>query len=159
MINYFFQFISCFSSILSVNVLIKEKSEIAFKGYLIIKGNSLDRQIMTNWQTWLCPHAIILSVVCSLLSSWMSSWFPAVPLVRGMQFILKALLASNWDAADGWCCSSKIKLASPAICQTTHTLKQTRKQQQIKLNLTRTQPSALSNLWLCLYLHIHCPHL
>lgn len=59
------------------------------------------------------PHSVIVSVACLLLPSWKSSHSPIVPLVRGIQFVSKALLASYWDHSAGRRCSSKIKPASP----------------------------------------------
>lgn len=38
------------------------------------------------------PHSVIVSVACLLLPSWKSSHSPIVPLVRGIQFVSKALL-------------------------------------------------------------------
>lgn len=120
--------------IISVDILLKEKKvKLTCFSYLIITGNNIDHDKLTKmYFNMFSPRAIILSVVCPLLSSWKSSCFPTVPLVRHIhvQFVFKALVASYWDCTGRWCCSSKIKLVFPDIYQRKHILKQTLKPNQ-----------------------------
>lgn len=95
----------------------EKKKEVKLTFFHIWKGRQYrhrDNDKLTEiYFNMVYPHSVIVSVACLLLASWKSSRSPIAPLVRGIQFVSKALLASYWDHNAGRCCSSKIKLVSP----------------------------------------------
>lgn len=81
------------------------------------KQNNVDRQMMLNWQNVFqysfqtCKNTERGLSITSIMEVIM---LPHSSSGQGVQFVSRALLARYWDCAAGWCCSSKIKLVSPA---------------------------------------------